>query len=263
MEIGTIIRDRRNDFGMTQKALAEKLHISEDAVYKYEKGKNDVPAYLIKDICLVLQISPLDLLGIDKEDKNKPHVIQKYEALSPTVQIISVMSKFEKDEIMEVIEDVEVEDLEVMRNNGINNILESKKKYDRRYASWTKRELFQKLAEIKLKEGSLFHEYTTYGNDYSYLTELVKKAEEHSSLKVIHQTTFRPSFPTPSINKESKHSTLFQVFNQSFKKTPKNKEKLDYLSKWRALTDSQKKDIIAKVTNATKNINFTTKHLFS
>ena len=36
MEIGTIIKDRRTDFKMTQKELAEKLHISEDAVYKYD-----------------------------------------------------------------------------------------------------------------------------------------------------------------------------------------------------------------------------------
>ena len=109
MEIGSIIKYRRNEYKMTQKELAEKLHISEDAVHNYEKGKNDVPAYLIKDICLVLQISPLDLLGIDKKDENKPHVIQKYVDLSPIVHTICEMSKFDKDEFMEVVEDVENE----------------------------------------------------------------------------------------------------------------------------------------------------------
>ena len=236
---------------MTQKELAEKLHISEDAVHNYEKGKNDVPAYLIKDICLTLQISPLDLLGIDKKDENKPYVIQKYVDLSPIVHTICEMSKFDKDEFMEVVEDVENEYFKDII--GINNILKLKKEYDndKRYASWSKRELFKKLAEIKLKEGSLFHEYTTYGNDYSYLTGLVKKAEEHSSLQVIHQTTFRPSFPISSVNKESKHSTFFQTFKKII---PKNKKELDYLSKWRTLTASQKEDIQAKVIKATKSI---------
>ena len=257
MEIGTIIKDRRNSFHMTQKELAEKLHVSEDVIYKYEKGLNAVPAYLIKDICLVLHISPLDLLGIDKEDENKPHVIQKYVALSPIVHIICEMSNFDKDEFMEVVEDVENENFENIRDFGINNILESKKNYDKRYVRWSKRELFRKLAEIRLKERSLFHENIIYGNDYSYLTELVKKAEEYYSPKqVIHQPVLKQVSAKPSVNNAPKDS----IISQAFKKIPKRKE-LDYLSKWSTLTDSQKEDIQAKVTKSTNSIDFTTKHL--
>lgn len=39
-QVGQLIREARKAKGMTQKELAEKLGVSEAAVYRYEQGQN-------------------------------------------------------------------------------------------------------------------------------------------------------------------------------------------------------------------------------
>ena len=96
---------------------------------------------------------------------------------------------------------------------------------------------------------------------------LMGKENNISSVSNIHQETPSkpPVPPKPSVPR-TKTSTSHNVSKPSMNPPPskemlEKKKELDYLSKWRTLTASQKEDIQAKVVKATKSINFTTKHL--
>lgn len=58
--VGTLIRTLRSEKGMTQKQLADQLHISDKTVSKWERGGG------LPDISLVLELSKL--FGIDIEN---------------------------------------------------------------------------------------------------------------------------------------------------------------------------------------------------
>lgn len=60
---GQFLRQKRNEKGMTQKELAEKLFLSESAISKWEKGKSYPDITMIPDICLVLDISEHELIS--------------------------------------------------------------------------------------------------------------------------------------------------------------------------------------------------------
>ena len=55
--VGTLIRMLRNEHGMTQKQLADKMHISDKTVSKWERGKG------LPDISLISELSRL--FGVD------------------------------------------------------------------------------------------------------------------------------------------------------------------------------------------------------
>ncbi|MBE5992528.1 MAG: helix-turn-helix transcriptional regulator, partial [Paenibacillaceae bacterium] len=55
--IGTLIRMLRSEHGMTQKQLADKMHISDKTVSKWERGKG------LPDISLISELSRL--FGVD------------------------------------------------------------------------------------------------------------------------------------------------------------------------------------------------------
>ena len=60
---GQFLRQKRNEKGMTQKELAEKLFLSESAISKWEKGKSYPDITMIPDICSVLDISEHELIS--------------------------------------------------------------------------------------------------------------------------------------------------------------------------------------------------------
>lgn len=72
---GKIISEKRKDMGMTQKDIAEKLHVSVAAVSKWERGLNFPDLSLIEPLAVLLGISASALLGID-EDKDTEQVIK-------------------------------------------------------------------------------------------------------------------------------------------------------------------------------------------
>lgn len=75
MDIGTIIMTKRKALGFTQQALAEKLHISFQAISKWENGTSCPEIDLLPEIARVLETSVDALLGyqpntnVDYEDK--------------------------------------------------------------------------------------------------------------------------------------------------------------------------------------------------
>ena len=73
-KIGEKIATLRKEQGMTQKELAEKLHVSNNAVSKWEKGKNFPDVSLMEPIAETLCISVSELLGL--EDKTVEEAFQ-------------------------------------------------------------------------------------------------------------------------------------------------------------------------------------------
>ena len=63
MNIGNVIMTKRKELGLTQQALADKLHVSFQAVSKWEKGVSYPEIELLPIIAGVLNTSSDALLG--------------------------------------------------------------------------------------------------------------------------------------------------------------------------------------------------------
>lgn len=69
-EIGARIRKYREARNLSQKELAEKLHISGSRISNWEQGINRPDADMIADLCSVLQVSPSELLDVKLIDND-------------------------------------------------------------------------------------------------------------------------------------------------------------------------------------------------
>jgi len=101
-EIGKIIKQRREELGMTQEELARKLNYkSKSTINKIESGINDVPRTKIIYFANALELSPSDLMGwsSDEKYKHKVHALD-LEAflLNNTKYIIMCISNVLKNE---------------------------------------------------------------------------------------------------------------------------------------------------------------------
>ena len=67
---GTLIAARRKELGMTQKELAEKLHISDRTVSKWERGAGFPDVSLLEPLAETLDLSILDL--VQGEHRQEP-----------------------------------------------------------------------------------------------------------------------------------------------------------------------------------------------
>jgi transcriptional regulator with XRE-family HTH domain len=61
--MATLIATRRKALGLTQQQLAEKLHLTNKAISKWETGEGLPDISVLKDLAAVLQISTDELLG--------------------------------------------------------------------------------------------------------------------------------------------------------------------------------------------------------
>ena len=67
---GRFIAEKRKEKHLTQKQLAEKLHVTDRAVSKWETGRSFPDVNLLEDLCRELEISVSDLLaGKQLEEK--------------------------------------------------------------------------------------------------------------------------------------------------------------------------------------------------
>ena len=67
--MNSIIKEKRNALGITQKELADKLSISDKTVSRWESGNQVPDAILLPDLAEVLNISINELYGIKTETK--------------------------------------------------------------------------------------------------------------------------------------------------------------------------------------------------
>lgn len=69
MKIGDIIKNRREELGISQVELAKRVgYTSRSAINKIEKNVNDIPRNKIEQFADVLQLSPSFLMGWDNSD---------------------------------------------------------------------------------------------------------------------------------------------------------------------------------------------------
>ena len=65
--IGARIRKYRELRGISQKELANSIHISNSRLSNWEQGINRPNADILADICLALNVSPSELLDVQLE----------------------------------------------------------------------------------------------------------------------------------------------------------------------------------------------------
>ena len=90
-KIGEFIRDKRKEKGLTQVELANKLGITNQAISKWERGKNCPDISLLKDLCKILDININELLS-GKELEN----ISKEESEDILVETVRTYTNIEK-----------------------------------------------------------------------------------------------------------------------------------------------------------------------
>lgn len=77
---GSQIAQRRKALGMTQKELAEKLHVTDKAVSKWERGINFPDLGILEALAKALNTSPVSLLGL--EEANQEEMIRSITEVS-------------------------------------------------------------------------------------------------------------------------------------------------------------------------------------
>lgn len=86
MELYEKIRNIREDKDIKQKDMAKYLHMQPTTYNAYEKGKRTISADLLKNICIFLNISSDELLGLK--------IVNPYNSLNKeNTQIIEKIKK--------------------------------------------------------------------------------------------------------------------------------------------------------------------------
>ncbi len=67
VEVGERISAKRKEKGLTQRQLAEMVHVTDKAVSKWEQGKNFPDLTVIEPLSVALDTSPAELLGFDEK----------------------------------------------------------------------------------------------------------------------------------------------------------------------------------------------------
>ena len=90
---GTKIASLRKEKNMTQKALAEQLHVTDKAVSKWERGLNYPDLSLFQELATVLDTSVADLLGLEQPIPDS------------AIDVISEISKQEKRVLQNILKE--------------------------------------------------------------------------------------------------------------------------------------------------------------
>ena len=99
-EIGNRIRKYREEFGLSQKELADRIGISNSRVSNWEQGINRPDADMLAEICVALNVSPSLLLGIqissEELSDSERKVIQEYRAKTDMQHAVKILLGIEK-----------------------------------------------------------------------------------------------------------------------------------------------------------------------
>ena len=103
MGIGKKLKEYRVKEGLTQKELADKLHITYQAVSRWENDEAEPSFDMLKDICEYLHCTTDDLFGIEKEENNtlptppveKVQIVEKV-IVQPQEQVLALCESCNK-----------------------------------------------------------------------------------------------------------------------------------------------------------------------
>ena len=109
MELYKRIKKRREELGMSQDELAQKLgYKSRSTIAKIEKGENDITQSKIAAFAQALQTTPGNVMGLDSEDTS---------TISPAAQKYQILLNLTPDlsEAVELYTSLDVSDRGVIR----------------------------------------------------------------------------------------------------------------------------------------------------
>lgn len=99
-EIGKRIRKYREDRNLSQKALADKIGVSNSRISNWEKGINRPDADILADLCVALEVSPSELLDVrlstDELTDQEKKVIQAYRTKPELQQAVNILLGLEE-----------------------------------------------------------------------------------------------------------------------------------------------------------------------
>lgn len=93
IDTGTKISSLRKERNMTQKDLAEKLHVTDKAVSKWERGLNYPDLSILPALAKVLDTSVAEILGLEQNVSDS------------TIDVISEISNQEKKMMLKILRD--------------------------------------------------------------------------------------------------------------------------------------------------------------
>ncbi|MDE7361106.1 MAG: helix-turn-helix domain-containing protein [Oscillospiraceae bacterium] len=100
-EIGNRIRKYREECGISQVQLAQKLGVSNSRVSNWEQGINRPDADIIAEICRALNVSPSDLLNVrlsqDEFSEHERKLIKAYRAKEDLQKAVNILLGVDKD----------------------------------------------------------------------------------------------------------------------------------------------------------------------
>ena len=74
VRIGSFIMNRRKELGLTQQQLADKLHVSSQAVSKWENGTTYPNIEILFDLAIVLDVTTDDILAGGRKEADGKHL---------------------------------------------------------------------------------------------------------------------------------------------------------------------------------------------
>ena len=99
MSIGNRIKIRREELGMTQDELAQRLgYKSRSSVNKIELNQRNLPQAQIKAIANILDTTPSYIMGWDEEEN--------IEQIQTELEIVEMISKHYGNQVIQILDDL-------------------------------------------------------------------------------------------------------------------------------------------------------------
>ena len=92
-KIGLFIKELRKEKNQTQRELAEKIHVTDKAVSKWERGLSIPDVAILPDLAKELDISIHELLQGERNTSDRIETVQAETLLADTVRTVNVAQK--------------------------------------------------------------------------------------------------------------------------------------------------------------------------
>ena len=87
MNTGKIIKEIRKQKHISAEDIAEKLHVHPSTFYRWEKGDIEkIPYQVLIPLAEILNVNPLDLLGVDQGITREQRLMRAFNLLSEEQQ---------------------------------------------------------------------------------------------------------------------------------------------------------------------------------
>lgn len=95
-QLGTFIADRRKELGMTQNLLAEKLHVTDKAVSRWERGVGLPDINIFETLAQALEVSLVELMQAQRSGKENISTKEAEQLLTETIRLSKSGDRFIK-----------------------------------------------------------------------------------------------------------------------------------------------------------------------